>query len=283
MPLLAKWQGPFKVVRRLGPTTYEVINPGKRHSSWVLHVNLLKKWHERLPQASDVFMIRQVDDEDEIEEQYLPLPSSNTLDFSHLSVSQQLQLEKVCDIGVCQERPGRTTLIHHNITLHEGAAIRRKSYRIPERLLPALKEEVDQMLSMGIIESSRSEWCSPVVLVPKKDGSLRFCVDFRYLNSVSKFDSYPTPRIDDLIDHLRRAQWITTLDLHKGYWQVPLTDSAKELTAFKTPWGLFHFCTMPFGLHGAPATFQRLMDQVLSGLQEYAAAYLDDVVIFSSS
>lgn len=108
-------------------------------------------------------------------------------------------------------------------------------------------------------------------------------MDFRYLNSVSKFDSYPTPRIDDLIDHLGRARWLTTLDLCKGYWQVPLSDTAKELTAFKTPWGLFHFCTMPFGLHGAPATFQRLMDQVLGGLEGYAAAYLDDVIIFSSS
>lgn len=166
--LLAKWQGPFEVVRKLGPTTYEVANLGKRRSSRVLHVNLLKKWHERLPQVAGVCMIRQVEDEDEVEEQYLPRPVVTTVDLNHLSPLQQSQLQKICSLGVCQEKPGRTTLIHQNITLHEGAANRRKSYRIPERLLPALKEEVNQMLAMGIIEPSSSEWCSPVVLVPKK-------------------------------------------------------------------------------------------------------------------
>ncbi len=122
-----------------------------------------------------------------------------------------------------------------------------------------------------------------MVLVPKKDGSLRFCVDFRYLNSVSRFDSYPTPRIDELVDRLGKAKWITTIDLCKGYWQVPLSVQSKELTAFRTPWGLFQFSVMPFGLHGAPASFQRLMDCVLSGLSDYVAAYLDDIIIYSSS
>lgn len=136
---------------------------------------------------------------------------------------------------------------------------------------------------MNIIEPSRSDWCSPVVFVAKKDGSLRFCVDFRYLNSVSRLDSYPTPRIDELIDRLGQAKWITTIDLCKGYWQVPLTAQSKELTAFRTPWGLYHFSVMPFGLHGALATFQRLMDLVLSGLSDYAAAYLDYIIVYSSS
>lgn len=162
-------------------------------------------------------------------------------------------------------------MVTHHITLGEGAAPQRRSHHIPEWLLVGLKKEVDQMLAMGITERSRSEWCSPVVLVPKKDGTLRFCVDFRYLNSVSKFDSYPTPRIDDFIDSLGPANW------------VPLSDSSKELTAFRKPWGIFHFSKMPFGLHGAPATFERLMDQVLAGTNGYAAAYLDDVIIYSAS
>lgn len=139
------------------------------------------------------------------------------------------------------------------------------------------------MLSLGIIEASKSEWCHPVVLVPKKDGSIRFCIDFRYLNAISQFDSYPTPRIDDMVERLGKARYLTTIDLCKGYWQVPLTERSKELTAFRTPWGLFQFKVMPFGLHGAPATFQRLMDQVLSDMSDFAAAYLDDIVIFSST
>lgn len=142
-----------------------------------------------------------------------------------------------------------------------------------------IEEDVDLMLSLGIIQPSKSEWCNPVGLVPKKDGTIGFCIDFRYLNSVSKFDSYPTPRVDDLIERLGKAKYLTTIDLCKGYWQVPLSQQSKELTVFRMPWGLFEFTVLPFGLHGAPATFQRLTDQVLCGHSEYACAYLD--IIFS--
>lgn len=228
-------------------------------------------------------MIRRVQEEDEVEEQYLPSPTEGALDLDHLSPDQQAAIKRLCASHLFKEQPGRTQLVSHHVGLCEGAAPRRMSYRIPERLLDGLRKETDQMLAMGIIETSNSEWCSPIVLVPKKDGSLRFCVDFRYLNSVSKFDSYPTPRIDDLIDSLGPAKWVTTLDLSKGYWQVPLSDSTRELTAFRTPWGLFQFSVMPFGLHGAAATFQRLMNQVLEGTQGYAAAYLDDVIVYSAS
>lgn len=121
------------------------------------------------------------------------------------------------------------------------------------------------------------------MLVPKKDGTLRFCIDFRYLNTVSNFDPYPMPRIDDLVERVGRARYITTLDLSKGYWQVALAPDAKEMTAFRTPFGMYQFKVMPFGLQGAPATFQRLMDHVLRDLSDCVAAYLDDVVIFSQS
>ncbi|KAG1956974.1 gag-pol fusion protein [Pimephales promelas] len=281
--LLAKWQGPFDVIRKLGSTTYEIALPGQSRSKRVLHINLLKAWHERSDTGVEVLMLRRVEDEEEVCEQYLPIPSNVTLDLQHLSLHQQADIQGLCSPEVFKEIPGRTSLVQHDIVLCDGAVPRRRSYRVPERLLTSLKEELDQMLTMNIIEPSRSDWCSPVVLVPKKDGSLRFCVDLRYLNSVSRFDSYPTPRIDELIDRLGQAKWITTIDLCKGYWQVPLTAQSKELTAFRTPWGLYHFSVLPFGLHGAPATFQRLMDLVLSGLSDYAAAYLDDIIVYSAS
>ncbi len=281
--LLAKWQGPFEVIQKLGSTTYEIALPGQIRSKRILHINLLKEWHERSDAGVEVLMLRRVEEEDEVHEQYLPISSRATLDLQHLSLHQQAEVQDLCSPEVFRETPGRTSLVEHDIVLCEGAIPRRRSYRVPERLLTSLKEELDQMLTMNIIEPSRSDWCSPVVLVPKKDGSLRFCVDFRYLNSVSRFDSYPTPRIDELVDRLGKAKWITTIDLCKGYWQVPLSVQSKELTAFRTPWGLFQFSVMPFGLHGAPATFQRLMDWVLSGLGDYVAAYLDDIIIYSSS
>ena len=122
-----------------------------------------------------------------------------------------------------------------------------------------------------------------MVLVKKKDGSLRLCVDFRKLNSVSESDAYPMPRIDDLIDLLGKAKYISTLDLTRGYWQVPLAEDARHKTAFVTPSGLYHFNVMPFGLKGAPASFQCLMDNVIRGLDSMSAAYIDDVIIFSTS
>lgn len=277
--LLAKWQGPFKVLQKLGPTTYEILTPGQARSKRILHVNLLKEWSPR----KECLLIRSVKDEEEVEEQYFPIQNSAVLNLDHLSESQQQQLQSLCHPELFQEKPGRTKLVEHDIVLKEDAIAKRLSYRVPERLLPALKKELDLMISLGVIEPSRSEWCSPVVLVPKKDGTTRFCIDFRYLNSISKFDSYPMPRIEELIERLGNAKYLSTVDLCKGYWQVPLSSRSKELTAFRTPWGLHHFKTMPFGLHGAPPTFQRLMDQVLHGLSDFTSAYLDDVVIFSGT
>ncbi|XP_026050763.1 uncharacterized protein LOC113037671 [Carassius auratus] len=278
--LLAKWQGPYEIKKRLGPTTYEISMPGQDRSSRVLHVNLLKEWIPR-PEKAQSLMIRCVEEE-ESDEQYLPQPVFGEIGLDHLTASQQSQVQVLFTSKVFSEYPGFTNLIEHGVILKPDAVVKRQSYRIPERLQVPLQEEVDLMLRLGIIEPSNSEWCHPIVLVPKKDGSIRFCIDFRYLNSVSQFDSYPTPRISDLIDRLGQSKYLTTMDLSKGYWQIPLTPPSRPLTAFRTPRGLFHFKVLPFGLHGAVATFQRLIDQVLRGLP-FAAAYLDDIVIYSNT
>ena len=131
-----------------------------------------------------------------------------------------------------------------------------------------------------MIERSTSAWSSPVVLDTKKDGTTQFCVDHRKLNDVTQKDPYPLPRIDDTIDALSGAQWFSTLDLKSGYWQVPLEEDAKEKTAFSTGTGLWQFTVMPIGLCNAPATFERLMEQVLSGLPtSIALLYLDDILV----
>ena len=138
------------------------------------------------------------------------------------------------------------------------------------------------MLNQGIIEPSQSPWSSPIVLVRKKDGSTRFCVDYRLLNHVTLKDSYPLPRIDDSLDALVNAQWFSTLDLASGYWQVTMDSNDAEKTAFATPTGLFHFRVLPFGLCNAPATFQMLMECVLAGLQWHTCLLcIDDVIVFS--
>lgn len=282
--LLAKWQGPYEVLRKLSPTNYEISVPDRKKKSQIFHINLLRPWNERKGSWSEQLWARKVDDEEELEEQYFPVNSDLTFPvIDHLSPKQQKEFQELVPEGLFSDKPGKTKLLHHHIRLLETEPIRQTHCRVPARLIPALKEEVQMMLASDIIEPSTSEWCSPVVLVPKKDGTLRFCVDFSKLNAVSAFDPYPMPRVDELIERLGKAKYLTTLDLCKGYWQVPLTDAAKNLTAFRVPSGLYHFKYMPFGLQGAAATFQRLVDQVLRGLDSCAAAYIDDIVIFSES
>ena len=156
--------------------------------------------------------------------------------------------------------------------------------RVPEALKDSINCEVNRMLEQNIIRPSSSPWSSPVVMVQKKDGSWRFCIDYRKLNSVTHRDAYPLPRIDATLDSLTGCQYFTTLDLAAGYWQVGLEEGDKEKTAFTTRQGHFEFNVMPFGLTNAPATFQRLMECTLAGLtHEQCLIYLDDIIVFSSS
>ena len=138
------------------------------------------------------------------------------------------------------------------------------------------------MLKQGVIQPSTSAWASPVVLVPKKDGNLRFCVDYRRVNAITKKDVYPLPRIDDILDTLGQARYFSTLDLASGYWQIEMDPATKDKSAFTTHAGLFEFERMPFGLCNAPATFQRLMQAVLAGMEwKFCFVYLDDILVCS--
>ena len=147
-----------------------------------------------------------------------------------------------------------------------------------------IQENVEELLKSGIIKASRSPWSSPVVLVPKKGGKTRFCVDYRKLNDVTRKEIYSIPRCDDVLDGLGGKRWFSTLDLQNGYFQIPLSESSKEKTAFATWNGHYEFNYMSFGLATAPCTFQRAMDSVLAGLKyNVCQVYLDDVIISSKT
>ncbi|XP_069370624.1 uncharacterized protein [Paralichthys olivaceus] len=283
--LLAKWQGPYEVLRKASEVTYEIAMPDRRRSKHLYHVNLLKRWTDRPAAVQNQLWARTVEQEEEPVELYFPTAGGESPypSVTHLTPEQQEDLLSIIPRGLFRDQPGRTEVITHDIQHMSPGPVRQTATRVPARLISTLKQEIQDMLEMGVIEPSHSEWCSPVVLVPKKDGGLRFCIDFSKLNSISTFDPYPMPRVDEMVERLGRAKFLSTLDLCKGYWQVPLSPRAQELTAFRAPSGLYQFRVMPFGLHGATASFQRLMDEVLRGAEDYAAAYIDDVIIHSSS
>lgn len=180
---------------------------------------------------------------------------------------------------------GVTPFAEHVIKLTDTTP-RKQRYTPRNPLMQGIiNAEVDKMLAEGVIEESDSPWSSPTVIVKKKDGKHRFCIDFRVVNSVSEPDAYPLPPIQATLDKLRGARCFTTIDLKSGYWQVPLAKESRPITAFTVPGrGLFQFRVMPFGLHAAPATFQRLLDKVIGPKMEpFAFAYLDDIVVASKS
>ena len=177
---------------------------------------------------------------------------------------------------------GRTNVLRHTINSGDTPPVHQPARRLPFHQRDVVQKMIQGMLQQGIIEPSGGAWASPIVLVRKKDGSYRFCVDFRRLNSVTKKDVHPLPRIDDALDTLSGSKWFSTLDLASGYWQVEMDPADKEKTAFITPFGLHQFRVMPFGLTNAPSTFQRLMSMVLVGLSWVTClVYLDDIIIFS--
>ena len=178
---------------------------------------------------------------------------------------------------------GQTDLVEHRIDTGGHRPFRQTLRRHPVAQLPVIDEHVEQMLQQGIVEPCASPWSSNVVLVRRKDGKYRFCVDYRQLNSITYQDVYPLPRIENCLDALDGASWFSTLDLRSGYWQVRQDPRDADKTAFITRRGCFLFKTMSFGLTNAPSVFQRLMDLVLSGLAwEICLVYLDDVIIFST-
>ena len=173
-----------------------------------------------------------------------------------------------------------------NIDTGDAPPRRQPVRRTPFAVRTEIARQLREMQSQGVIEPSSRPWASPVVLVRKKDGSLRFCIDYRHLNLVTKPDVFPLPRMDDLLDQLGQFKFFSTLDLASGYWQVKMHPDSREKTAFITHQGLYELKVMPFGLRNAPAVFQRLMQCVLAGVNPpegpyFVSVYLDDVIVFS--
>ena len=217
-------------------------------------------------------------------------PIDSKLNLNDLDVSSEYrpQIEKLvkmnCDLFASNDSElGHTDVVKMKIDTGDAKPIKMRPYRTPLKNREVIDKALEEMLEAKVIRRSNSPWSFPVVIVDKKDGSKRFCVDFRKLNQITKKNSYPLPLIDDILALLGKAKFFTSLDLKSGYWQVLMDDLDKEKTAFACHRGLFEFNVMPFGLSNAPAVFQELMSVVLNGCHAFAIAYLDDILIFSPS
>ncbi|KAL6727416.1 hypothetical protein Aduo_009295 [Ancylostoma duodenale] len=180
----------------------------------------------------------------------------------------------------------QTGLVTHNIDTGNHPPIKQKTRPVPIGARQEFKQIIKNLEERGIVRKSRSEWASPVVLVKKKDGALRLCVDYRELNKVTKHDSYPLPSIDVILQSLGGKRYFSTMDMMSGYWQIRLSEEAKKKSAFTTSEGLFEFQVLPFGLTTSPAEFQRMMDMVLEGSgvkDKEVFVYIDDILIATES
>ena len=311
-PLQAKYTGPYKVVKKISDTNYLVKTPGRRKETQVCHINMLKAYHEKpkpelvtlnnrlgleCPTHSkdcvDQVAEKEEDTESEVrlgnDQQPIKLQNSQILNdlgtkLSHLPLVQRKELAEVITQyrEVFPDVPSKTNLIEHDVDVGDSAPIKQHPYRVSPMKKELLDKEVQYMLKNDIIEESQSNWSSPCILVPKHDGGFRFCTDFRKVNDKTKSDSFPIPRIGDCIDQIGKAKFVSTFDMLKGYWQVPLTQRAREISAFVTPSGLYQYKVMPFGMKNAPATFQRMINKLVRDI-DGCEGYIDDVVIFSDN
>ena len=212
------------------------------------------------------------------------LDTDSALTKEEKSMLRQFLKKNAKTFAANPSRPGRTSKVQHTIDTGENAPFRMKRRRMPWSHQQIEQKHIKEMLENGIVRRSSSPWASPIVLADKPDGSIRFCVDYRELNKITKKDSYPLPRIEETIDKLRGMNYLSTLDLASGFWQVAMDDKDREKTAFISSIGLFEFNVMPFGLCNSPATFQRMMDEVCDGLDwRVGSDYIDDIVIGSST
>ena len=183
---------------------------------------------------------------------------------------------------VLSDIPGRTEVVSHVIKLTSDTPIRQKPYPIPFKSKDIVENEIKSLLQQGIIEPSNSPYSSPIVLVKKKDGSIRFAIDFRKLNAITVFDATPIPNQEELLLQIAKSRVFSKLDLTKGYWQIPMHEQSRQFTAFQTPMGLFQWKFMPFGLVNAPATFAFMMRMLLRDIPN-VISFFDDILIHTET
>ena len=301
-----QWQGPFEVMERVGTCDYRIDKGGKIK---LFHANMLKRYEERTPSTTKdnsdtpgLFMkvsVAFIDSQPldhgiegpgaEFAELIEFLPRVGKQSIKDVHVYEKLELSQKQDVSsllkkyqtILTDVPGRTNVVEYDIKLTSDEPIFTKQYPLPLASEVMFKKEVDDMLELDIIERSNSPYSSPVVLVKKQDGTIRLCNDYRKLNRITVFDAEPMPNPEELFARLHRGKHLSKFDLTKGFWQIPLSQKAKEKTAFQAPQGHMHYKVLPFGLKNSPANFSRMMRIILEGLQDHVVNLIDDILMYN--
>ena len=297
--LLMQWRGPYTVESRVGANDYRV-KMGSKTKTY--HVNMLKKYISREPEGNVVT----VDSTDgatvavggvihqDVDPELGEVPDlegyrqrEGVRDVKLGDELPEDQRRVLKDLvrrypDVFTDMPGETDVIQHQIRLSDDTPIRCKPYPLPYAMREVLRNEVDTMLEMGVVRPSTSPYASPIVMVKKKDGSNRVCVDFRKLNKITEVDPEPMTTAEDLFRSLSGKKYLSKNDLTKGYWQIPVAPEDVHKTAFVTPDGQYEFTRMPFGMVNSGATLVRGLRKILEGMPG-VGSYIDDIVIYSDS
>ncbi|XP_073768826.1 uncharacterized protein [Danio rerio] len=306
--LSSRFSGPYEVIKKLSCTDYVIGTPDRRKKTRVCHVNMLKTYHVRetsnneakldqplsdAPVTSLVCDVMSDHEDDGVKvrhtyEQCARFKNSEILadldsSLFHLSDAQRCDIKALIEAFplLFRDVPSCTTVLQHDIDVGNSAPVKQHPYRVNAVKRSVMQTEVKYLRENGLAKPSCSPWSSPCLLVTKSDGSARFCTDYRKVNALTVPDCFPLPRMEDCVDALGTAKFVSKLDLLKGFWQIPLSDRASDISAFVTPDDFMQYCVMAFGLRNAPSTFQRLINTVLMGVRN-CNTYLDDLVIYST-
>ena len=257
-PLQARYFGPYTVDKKASDLNYIIITPDRRKQKQLCHINMLKEYVDRdssnvvsvnvissVPQNQSEMYCEEVDCEEmdfhKTDPTCSKLQNSDIImdldkKLSHLDQIQRDELKMLIleYEHLFPDIPTRTDQIYHDVDIEGSKPIKQHPYRINPMKLQYLREEIQYLLDNDFIEPSQSNWSAPCILVPKPDETFRMCTDYRKVNSVTKTDSFPVPRMDDCIDNIGQAKCVSKFDLLKGFWQIPPTHRAKEISAFVT-------------------------------------------------
>ncbi|GFT48225.1 retrovirus-related Pol polyprotein from transposon 297 [Trichonephila clavipes] len=298
--LAVQWIGPGTILNKISETNYLVEIPGRRETFQIYHINMLKPYYKR-PEHVNVIISDETQNslaDQELEILYL---ENNSLFFDFEDVIQASELNKYLHdkqmdrlrellnkYSKCfSNNPGLTNQVEHEIQLVSDQPVRTKPYRMSQRQNEILKNEINRMLKFGIIEVGESDYMSPMILVEVAGKEPRPCIDYRKLNGIIRTEYiyiFPSSEnIEERVEKVSAAKFITVLDLSKGYWQITLSKTSQRYAAFCTSFSTYRPLRMSFGLKNAPYFFSKLMAELLNGLEDCVVPYLDDIAIFSDT